>query len=655
MDITSSRRLRFGLFEVDPRSGELRKDGSKIKLQEKPFQLLLLLIERSPDLVTRDELREALWPADTFVDFDHSVGTAVAKLRSALGDSAKAPRYVETVASRGYRFIAPVTPVSYDSPQADAAVNATSPLLDVSVVPTSTVVDHDIVSPSNVRPSMATVPPRGARHRVTLASALAAVIVAVLAFDIGGARTRLHGDAPLSVHSLAVLPLQNLSKDPSEEYFVDGMTEQLITTLAQLRGLRVISRTSAMQYKATSKRVPVIARELNADAVLEGSIVRSGDRVRITAQLIDARTDQHLWAKSYDRDFGDVIAVQNEIAAAIASEVRLQLTPEERTQLSGGRVGSLAAQEAYLRGRFHLNNGDEGEVRKSVDYFNQAIAADATDPRSYVGLAQAYIALTDFWDSPTETMPRARAAADTAVRLDDTLADGHASLGAVRFLYDWDWRGAEAEFRRALTLNDASADAHVWYGVFLSQMGRFNEAIAQMSQAESLDPLAVPVRINAGWVYYLARRNDEAVAEWKKALDIDPHLGVAHTSIWLAYARKGGAAHADAPVPADPNDSSPLNLATLAGIYAMAGDRPRAKQVLGRIEDLASHRYVCAYEVATAHAVLNNREQAIEWLRRGLKAHSICMPDLKVDPRFDSLRSDPRFVALLRDVGFTDR
>ena len=642
MDIKSARRLRFGVFEVDARSGELRKDGGKIKLQEKPLQLLLLLIERSPDLVTRDELRAALWPADTFVDFDHSLGTAVAKLRAALGDAAKNPRFVETVASRGYRFIAPVTliPLAGSTPE-DASDTAT----DGDAAPTADASAAAVTAPAH----------RSIRH-IALASALtAALLVTILGFDIGGAGSRWRGEAPLSVHSLAVLPLQNLSKDPSEEYFVDGMTEQLITTLAQLHGLRVISRTSAMQYKTTAKRVPVIARELNADAVLEGSIVRSGDRMRITAQLIDARTDQHLWARSYDRDVGDVIAVQNEIAAAIASEIRLQLTPEERTQLTGGRVGSVAAQEAYLRGRFHLNNGDEAEVRKSVDYFNQAIAADGNDPRSYVGLAQAYIALTDFWDSPAETMPRARAAAASAVHLDDGLADGHAALGAVRFLYDWDWRGAEAEFRRALALNDASADAHVWYGVFLSQMGRFNEAIAQMAQAESLDPVAVPVRVSAGWVFYLARRNDEAIAEWKKALDIDPHLGVAHTSIWLAYARTGGAAHADATVPADPQDGSPLNLATLAGIYAMSGDRTRAMRVLGRIEDLGKNRYVCAYEVATAHAVLNDREQAIEWLRRGVKAHSICMPDLKVDPRFDSLRSDPRFVALLHDIGFDGR
>jgi len=643
METSSFPRFRFGVFDVDVRSGEIRKGGSKIKLQEKPFQLLLLLLEQPGEVVTREQLREALWPADTFVDFDHSLGTAVAKLRAALGDSAKSPRFVETVASRGYRFIGPVT--------TDASSEHVEAVPTVATLTPAGSTSPEAVTPSDPGPR----PVAKTRRRAAVIAAVASVAVVaaiVFGFTRAGARGLFGGPRPSSIRSLAVLPLQNLSKDPSEEYFVDGMTEQLITTLAQLHGIEVISRTSAMQYRTSTKRVPEIGRELNADAVIEGSVVRSGNRVRITAQLIDARSDQHLWARSYDRDFGDVLALQNEIASAIAEEIRIRLSPEEKTRLAQARTVSAAAQEAYLRGRYHLNQGDEAAVRKSVDDFTAAIAADSQDARSYSGLSQAYIALTDFYERPTETMPRAKTAAEAAIRLDDTLADAHVSRGAVRFLYDWDWNGAESEFRRALSLNNASADAHVWYGVFLSQMGRLDEAFAEMDRAEALDPLSVPVRFNAGWVKYLARRNDEAIAEWRKALEIEPNLGVAHTSIWLAYARKDAAAD---PPPVDPEESSPLDLATRAGAYAIGGKRVEAQRVLARLKDLSTHRYVCPYEVATAHAALDQRDEAIEWLHRGLDARSICMPDLKVDPRFDSLRADPRFQELLRSVGFRDQ
>jgi len=648
MDARSAIRFRFGVFEVDPRSGELRKAGSKVKVQEKPIQLLLLLLENPGEVVTRDQLRDALWPADTFVDFDHSLGTAVAKLRAALGDSAKNPRFVETVASRGYRFIAPVTADTQRPPdealQRAEHAEPTPPRNDGTA---------DLAAPL-APPDRPSTPTRRLPPAAALAAA-AVIVLAIVVFGFNAGNPRgLFSSGGATIHSLAVLPLQNMSKDPSEEYFVDGMTEQLIATLAQLHDVEVISRTSAMQYKRTTKHVPEIGRELNADALIEGSVIRSGSRVRITAQLVDARTDQHLWARSYERNFDDVLALQNEIAAAIADEIRIRLSPEEKSRLAQTPTVSAAAQEAYLRARYHLNQGDEAAVRKSIDEFTAAIAADPGDARSHAGLSQAYIALTDFYERPAETMPRAKAAAETAVRLDDMQADAHASLGAVRFLYDWDWKGAEAEFRRALSLNNASPDAHVWYGVFLSQMGRFDEALTEIRRAEALDPLSVPVRINAGWVNYLARRNDAAIAEWKKALDIEPNLGVAHTSIWLAYVRSR-ASHDESPLHLEPQDDSPMNLATLAGVYAMSGKRAEAERVLAQVKELASHRYVCPYEVAVAHAALDQRDAALEWLRRGLDSRSVCMPDLKVDPRLDSLRQDPRFRELLRSVGFGDQ
>jgi TolB-like protein/DNA-binding winged helix-turn-helix (wHTH) protein/Tfp pilus assembly protein PilF len=644
--------LSFATFEVDPHAGELRKGGRRVHLQEKPLQVLLLLLDHAGDSVSRDQLREALWSADTFVDFDHSLGTAIAKLRSALGDSARSPRFIETLGGRGYRFIAPVTATLVDRPAAGPT----------TIAPTVGAQGFDQIAAAVV--VQAAAPEASPHTRAAVASmrrvvlTLAAGLVlgaAVLAIALGtnafGARDWLRRQSTPQVRSLAVLPLRNLSNDAAEEYLVDGMTEQLIATLAQLPGLEVISRTSAMRYKETRRTLPEIGRELNADVLIEGSVVRSGSRVRVTAQLIDARTDQHLWAQSYDRDFADVLTLQNDIARSIADEIRVKLTPATRADLSRPRVIVPAAQEAYLRARYHLNKGDEAEVRKSVDDFNQAIALDPKDARSYAGLSQAYVALTDFYDRPTEAMPRARAAAEKAIALDETLADAHTSLGAVRFLYDWDWAGSEASFKRAIALNRASADAHVWYGVFLAQMGRFDEAAAEMMRANALDPLSVFVHISAGWVLYLSRKDAEAIAEWKKALDLEPNLGVAHTSIWLAYARQGQGDVVSL-VREVAGDTSPLNLATLAGVYAMSGQRAAAEGVIARLTAIADHRYVCPYEIASAHAALQHDDEAIKWLRRGVEDRSSCMPDLKVDPRFDRLRHDPRFVQLLKDIGF---
>jgi len=631
------RRLaRFGSFEVDTGTGELRKGGAKLKLQEKPFQLLVLLLDHSGDLVTHDVVREALWPSDTFVDFDHSVGTALAKLRSVLGDSARNPRFIETLQGRGYRFL---VPVQWIDPAAGSPPSLTGQAARAFVESTS--------APTSV-----------GRVRWIVASALtglflgALLIAFVLGYDVGGARDWLRRQSTPPMQSLVVLPLQNLSHDAGEDYFVDGMTEQLITTLAEVQGIRVISRISAMHYKGTTKAAPVIGRELHVDALVEGSVSRVGRRIRISAQLIDARTDQHLWAQSYERDVGDVLSLQNEIARAIADEVRAQLVPVHSSSAQHERRVNPAAQEAYLRGRYHLNKGDEAAIRQSIDDFSEAIANDPDDARSQAGLASAFIALTDFYERPARTMPRARSAADAAVRLDDGLSEAHAALGAVRFLYDWDWPGAESELRRAIELNDDSADAHVWYGIFLAQMSRFDDALGEMRRAQALDPLSVAVHLSAGWVCYLARQNDRATEQWQKALNLEPALSVAHTSISLAYVQGH---RSGLTVPASDEatpDTQPLDLATLAGIYASSGAHDKALQVLARLQTLGRRRYVCAYEIATAYAALGRRDDAIRSLRRAFDDRSICMPDIKTDPRLDSLRADARFGQLLHDVGF---
>jgi TolB-like protein/Tfp pilus assembly protein PilF len=488
-----------------------------------------------------------------------------------------------------------------------------------------------------------------------LATGLAAggaLVAIVLGFDLLGARQWLRRQTTASVHSIAVLPLANMSKDANQDYLVDGVTEQLITSLAQLPDLRVISRTSAMQFKGTSKTLPQMARELGVDTIVSGSVTRSADRVRVTAQLVDARTDQHLWAASYERDLGEVLDLQSEIARAIAEEIRVQLTPAQQGVLARAHAVVPRAQEAYLRGRYHLNQGTETELRKALDDFTEAIAIDGSDARSFAATAWTYVSLTDFYERPSSAMPRARAAAEQALRLDARLADGHAALGAVRFLYDWDWRAAEEEFKQAIELAQASVDAHLWYGVFLGQMGRSSEAIAEVERAERLDPLSISVHVNAGWVYYLARQTDRAVAQWRKALDLDPHLGAIHTAIWLGYLQQGRVSEPLPNLEQTVSGGSPLDLATVAAIKAMRGEREEAERVLSKLETLSNSRYVCPYELATARAALGQRDQAFQWLRRAVDDRSVCIPDLKTDPRLDSLRNDPRFQALLREVGF---
>jgi TolB-like protein/DNA-binding winged helix-turn-helix (wHTH) protein/Tfp pilus assembly protein PilF len=646
--------LRFGLFEANPRTGELRKGGSRIRLQEKPFQVLLLLLERQGDIVTRDELRQALWPSDTFVDFDHSLATAVAKLRVALGDSAKAARFVETVGSRGYRFLVTVTtdavppaPAVHDPVALDPAAvpgpvaDATESGVDGNPLPVASAADVRVAAVSARRLSALTY------------AAIAAVIVAVI---LGGAALVIRGRrAPASVaagnvHSIVVLPLQNLSGDPSQEYIVDGITEELIGALARFRSLRVISRTSAMHYKGTRARVVDIAKELDVDAIVEGSVFRSGDHLRVTAQLVDGRTDRHMWAQSFERDFADVLALQPEIARAIADEIKVRLTDETEVR-AARRQPVPAAQDAYFRGRYHLNQGDEQAVRSSIGDFTHALESDPNDARSLAGLAEAYIALTDYYERPHETMPKARAAAERAIAVDPLLAEAHAAIGAVHFLYDWNFPAAESSLKRATELDPASADAHLWYAVFLAQTGQHDQANAEAVRAETLDPLSAAVRASVGWVYFLARRNDKAMEEWQKAIAIEPTVAAAHTGIWMAYLQKGSASIKPA-VQLTADDASPLDLAALAGDYAMAGRSTDARRVLDRLHDLSSHRYVCPYEVATAHAVLGDREEALSWLRRGVDSRSICMPDLLMDPRLDTLRNDPRFVTLLSDIGF---
>lgn len=621
-----ARRLRFDIFQVDLRSGELRKQGRRIKLQEQPFRLLVLLLERPGEVVTREELRKQLWLADTFVDFDHGLNIAINKLREALGDSAENPRFIETLPRRGYRFLLPV----------EEEVIPASPLRKVSPVTGSR---------WPVRPAY-------------VAGAVVAVALLVAVFSklhlSGGRGRQPGGSAEVRIESLAVLPLENLSGDPAQDYFADGMTDELITDLAQVGTLRVISRSSVMRYKGARKPLSEIARELNVDAVVEGSVARSGNRVRVRAQLIRAADDQHLWAESFERALDDVLALQSEVAFAIARQIQVKLTPREpgrRTKVGPVNPG---AYEAYLKGRYFWNKRDEAGLQEGVEHFQQAIVLDPSYAAAYSGLADSYTTLGYFSHlASQESFPQAKAAAAKALELDPALAEPHASLAYARLYYDWDWAGAEREFQQAIALNPNYATAHHWYSVYLTAMGRREEAMAEIRRAQQLDPLSLIIRTDIGFQLYYARQYDEAIEHLRGTLEMNPNFPLAHLWLGRAYQQKQMYAEAIAEFRQAANvlRDWPVTIAAIGFVQGKAGSRAQARKTLEQLKRLSRKRYVTAYGIALVYAGLGDTSRAFAWLNKAVEERTHWLVWLKLDPRWDDLRADPRFPQLLRRVG----
>jgi TolB-like protein/DNA-binding winged helix-turn-helix (wHTH) protein/Tfp pilus assembly protein PilF len=624
----SPRLTRFGQFELDLRTAEVYKEGKRIKLQEQPCKVLALLIERPGELVSREELRKKLWPNDTFVDFDHGVNIAINKLRDALGDSPEEPRFIETLPRRGYRFIAPV-----DSPQAP---RDGEPLARVTSSPTGRAGSESITL-----------------RRALLPALLALSLVVVFLSFVRYWRGR---NAENNIRSLAVLPLENLSGDPNQEYFVDGMTDELTTNLAKIKSLRVISRTSAMKYKNVRTPLAEIARSLHVDAVVEGSVVRSGDKLRITAQLIDARTDRHLWAEDYNRDLRDVVAVQDEVARRIAQEISTTLTPEERAQLTSQRPVNPEAYEAYLRGRYFWNKRTEEGMKKAIGYFEQSMGKEPNSPLAYDGLADCWLSLGWYgYLSPKEAFPRAKAAAMRALELDATLGEAHTSLAFASMNYDWDWSAAEREFRKAIELNPNYANAHHWYADYLSAVGRHEQAIAESRRALELDPLSPIINAWLGWRYFFARQYGLAIEQYLKTLEMDPTFVPAHLVLGQGYEQQSMSEKAidELKKAVSLSGGSSLYVSSLAHAYAIAGRRSQAEMLLRQMSERAQHTYVPSFHIAIIYAGLGQKDQALVWLEKGYQERSAWMVWLKVDPRLDVLRSDPRFQDLLRRVGLS--
>jgi eukaryotic-like serine/threonine-protein kinase len=483
---------------------------------------------------------------------------------------------------------------------------------------------------------------------------LCALLAILFAMNVGGLRGRLlRQNAAPRIRSLAVLPLANLSHDPQEEYFADGMTEELTTQLTQISALRVISRTSAMRFKDSKKSLPEVAEELGVQAVVEGSVLRAGDRVRITARLIQASTDEQLWAESYEGDARDVLTLQQNVAKSIADEVKVKLTPQEQTRLSNPRPVSPAAYEAYLRGNY-LNKGNAAQQRMAKAYFEEAIRIDPNYAPAYAGLADYYWSALDL--RPRDAMPKAKENALKADELDPHLAQAHYELAAVHFYGDWDWKGAEAEFRRALELNPSDAESHRVYSVFLAALGRPEEALAESRKAQESDPLSLSTQLTAGFVLFFAREYEKSIEQCRRALELDPNSAGAYDCLGSSYLAEGLHSEAVAAFEKASNfsDNDPERLAGLGRAYAMAGRKSDARRVLDQLRQISRQAYMPPYLLATIYGALGENDEAFAWLQKAFNERDVYLAWLKVDGAVDPLRNDPRFQELLGRVGFTN-
>jgi len=640
----SASLARFGPFEVDFRAGELHKYGRRIRLQEQPLQILAMLLEKPGDVVTREEFRKRLWAGDTFGDFDHGLNNAINRLREALNDSADTPRFIETLPRRGYRFVAEVIRQTDNASKAHVAALA----IEKDEAPKEAVLEE--VGTAE------TLPTQSPRHvgRLWLA-ATGVCIAAALTLGLYLGRTRLLGtSAAMRIQSVAVLPLDNLSGDPSQEYFADGLTDALITDLAQIKALRVASRTSTLRYKGSKKQLPQIARELNVDAVVEGVVVRSGGRVRIDAQLIQANTDRHLWAKSYEKDLRDLVALQSEVAQAIANEIHIEVSAEERARLASAPAVNAEAYEAYLKGRFLLNERTEKSVAKGLEFFEQAIKKDPRYAPAYSGLSDSYN-LLGFYGvlPPREAYSRARVAATKALEIDSSLAEAHVSLAESVSALEWNWPATEAELKRAIELNPKYDTAYRKYSNYLVGMGRSDEAIGAAKKALELDPLSITLSTHLAWMYYLAGRYDLAVLQYERTLEMSPNYARARRDFSLSLVEKGRYEDAirEARRGIELSEASPIMLDALGYVYAKAGRKSDARKVLRQLQKMSTSRYVSPFGVAGIHAALGEKDAAFSFLERAYDDRAGQLVWLNVNPKFDSLHSDPRFADLVGRLG----
>jgi TolB-like protein/DNA-binding winged helix-turn-helix (wHTH) protein/Flp pilus assembly protein TadD len=624
------RRFRFDQFELDLDAGELRKGGRKLRLQGQPIQVLAILLQSAGNLVTREELRSQLWNADTFVDFDHSLHNAVARIREVLNDSAQKPTYIETVPRRGYRFVATVEEVQ---PPAIAVENGNEP-------------SEAVVTAVSV------ATPPGRRSRLLIALC----IICVLAFAAWAGWRAMRRSIPPP--SIAVLPLRNLSGDSSQEYFADAMTEELITELSRSSGLRVISHTSVQEYKDTKKHLPQISRELKADDIVEGSVVREGDQVRVTVQLLDAPNDRHIWGEDYQRPLHNILNLQREVAAGIAQQVRIKLAPE-RTRVSTARTVNPAAYDAYLRGRFYVNSffSQPQYLNTAVQYFEQALRLEPQFSHAYAGLAETYITMGRFRSlSPEAAYRLATESSRKVLELDPTSGEAHMIFAWLSWQYDRDPVAADRQFNETIALAPAYDCARAYHAYFLAWRGRKSEALAELTKSRELNPGSSFTTVESA-IYFQLRDYPALVEAARKGVASDPSGWMAHYFLGVGYESLGKSTDAvreyQEAIRISGGDQDAT--AALAHAYAVLGRRADAETILRTMQIQAKESYVSPYLVATIYAGLGEKAAAFKLLEEAYQQRS---PDLvwylRADPRIDNLRAEPQFQPLLQRTGFSN-
>ena len=632
----SSSLVRFDDFELDLRTGELRRDGVSLNLPAQPAKILVLLVGRAGEVVTRSELAEQVWGGDTFVNFDQGLNFAVRQIRAALGDDSDTPRFIETLPKRGYRFIASVSKSETSAVLAPVAAQASRQ-------------------------------PRKAAWRIPVALiALVAIVLSLLLVWSQLSAQRLGGAH--RIESLAVLPLHNLSRDPEQEYFSDGMTDELITELAKVSTLRVISHTSVERYKQTKRTLRDVAQELGVDAVVEGTIMRSGDRVRITAQLIDARSDKHLWAESYERELGhsegrsyegnvvDLIRLQSEVARSITDEIAESLKPNANAQLNPDRAVTPEAYDLYLRGLYFSGRLSPDNLQKAFGYFNQAIEKDRSFAPAYAGLAESYgWAAGLYFLPPQVALQKSEVAATKALEIDPNSGMAHHAMAWVKYARYWDFPGAEREFQRAIELNRNNVTAHVWYGMYLAQRQRTAESWSEMQRAKQLDPFSSIVNSLAMTPLLTSHQYDRLIEEASLGLKTDPNDGVLNWLLTSAYEQKGNLADAidqqekQAVAYGEEPQRAKKEFSALRQEFSAKGERA---YWLSRQKSLAATAWTDPFDIAVVEARLGESDAMFANLDKAYQQRSAALLYWEqTQPAFDRFRTDSRFQNFARHAG----
>ena len=637
---SSPRVVRFGVFEVDLEAGEVRKAGLRQKLSGQPFQLLQALLERPGEVVTRDALRQRIWPENTFVDYELALKKAVNRVREVLGDSAESPHFIETIPRRGYRFIGsivPPVPLPEFTPRTQPAEPSSNPPLPVRR-------NHQRLF-----------------FNLIAAFALLAGAGVFLWLNAGKLRTRIFAKShPAEIHSIAVLPFKNLSNDPEQEYFVDGMTDELITDLAKIAEVRVISRTSVMPYKGVGKSLGAIAGDLHVDAIVEGTVLRSGNRVRVTAQLLEASPERHLWADSYQGDLADVLSLQDRVARSIAREIRVSLTPEEQARLTSMQPYDPEAYQAYIRGRHYASQISPDGFEKAVVNFSRAIELQPRYARAYADLSEVYC-----WEvgtqmvSPQEGLLKARQAALKALEIDDTLGQAHSSLAWVKYVYEWNFPEAEKEFRRSLELSPNGSWPLLWYGMYLAQANRIDESVVIMKKVQQLDPLSPAVNSLALTPMLTGRKYDVAIEQGLKLLTMDPSSGLTRWLLTTSYERNADFSKAidfqmaTAIFYGETKDSAAKRFAPLRRAYQSLGPLGYWRRSLEQSLSESKKTPGDPYDLAVLYARLGDKRNAFGFLEKAYQARSQRLIYwVRTEPAFDSIRSDSNYADLIRRIGF---